>query len=65
MELNLPGIIVDQDERREVPGGDLAANLIGFIGDDLNGLDGLEARYDELLRGGQRQAGLRGRPGRR
>lgn len=51
MELNLPGINTDQDERREVPGGDLAANLLGFIGDDMRGLEGLEARYDELLRG--------------
>jgi cell division protein FtsI (penicillin-binding protein 3) len=49
--LNLPGIGARRDERRDVPGADLAANLIGFTGDDLNGLEGLEARYDELLRG--------------
>ncbi|WP_329102468.1 penicillin-binding transpeptidase domain-containing protein [Micromonospora sp. NBC_01699] len=51
MELNLAGIGTGQDERREVPGGDLAANLIGFIGDDMSGLEGIEARYEELLRG--------------
>ena len=51
MELNLVGIGTDRDERREVPGGDLAANLIGFTSQDLNGLEGIEARYDELLRG--------------
>ncbi|HYN93435.1 MAG TPA: penicillin-binding protein 2, partial [Pilimelia sp.] len=50
-KLNLAGINVAADERREVPGHDLAANLIGFTGDDLNGLEGLEARYDDLLRG--------------
>lgn len=49
--LNLPGIIVARDERRDVPGSDLAANLIGFVGEDLSGLEGIEARYDTLLRG--------------
>jgi cell division protein FtsI (penicillin-binding protein 3) len=51
MAMNLPGINVGPDERREVPGHDVAANLIGFTGLDLNGLEGMEARYDELLRG--------------
>lgn len=51
MELNLPGIGVDHDERRHVPGSDLAANLIGFTGTDLAGLAGLEARLDDVLRG--------------
>ncbi|MFK3982116.1 penicillin-binding transpeptidase domain-containing protein [Micromonospora sp. NPDC050397] len=51
-ELNLAGIYTDLDERREVPGGgDVAANLIGFIGEDMNGLEGIEARYDDLLHG--------------
>ncbi|MFD0747202.1 peptidoglycan D,D-transpeptidase FtsI family protein [Phytohabitans flavus] len=49
--LKLPGVIVHRDERREVPGADLAASIIGFTSPDLNGLEGLEARYDELLRG--------------
>lgn len=49
--LNLPGIGVDRDERRIVPGNDLAANLIGFTGTDLAGLEGLEAAYDSTLRG--------------
>jgi cell division protein FtsI (penicillin-binding protein 3) len=49
--LTLPGIGVKRDERREVPGADLAANIIGFTGQDMTGLEGLEAKYDELLRG--------------
>jgi cell division protein FtsI (penicillin-binding protein 3) len=49
--MKLPGIVVKQDERRDVPGADLAANLIGFTGADNSGLEGLEARYDSLLRG--------------
>lgn len=51
MELDLAGINVHRDERREVPGGDLAANLLGFTSPDMVGLEGLEARYDDLLRG--------------
>ncbi|MFI5492040.1 peptidoglycan D,D-transpeptidase FtsI family protein [Actinoplanes sp. NPDC051859] len=50
-KLNLAGIGSRRDERRDVPGADLAANLIGFTGDDHTGLEGIEARYDELLRG--------------
>ena len=49
--MKLPGIVVDRDERRDVPGADLAANLIGFTGADHSGLEGLEAKYDTLLRG--------------
>ncbi|MGC4895892.1 peptidoglycan D,D-transpeptidase FtsI family protein [Micromonospora sp. DT31] len=56
MALELPGINVHRDERREVPGGDLAANLLGFVSQDMNGLEGLEAKYDDVLRG---QAGKR------
>jgi cell division protein FtsI (penicillin-binding protein 3) len=51
MAMNLPGINVAPDERREVPGHDVAANLIGFTGSELGGLEGMEARFDELLRG--------------
>ncbi|MET8837908.1 penicillin-binding protein 2, partial [Micromonospora sp. NPDC004540] len=51
MALDLAGINVHRDERREVPGGDLAANLIGFVSQDMNGLEGLEMKYDDLLEG--------------
>jgi cell division protein FtsI (penicillin-binding protein 3) len=49
--MNLAGISEGRDERRDLPGADLAANLIGFTGEDHTGLEGLEARYDDLLRG--------------
>ena len=49
--LNLPGIGIRQDEKREVPGHDLAANVLGFTGQDLAGLVGLEAGYDNVLHG--------------
>ncbi|MFE9652190.1 peptidoglycan D,D-transpeptidase FtsI family protein [Micromonospora sp. NPDC006431] len=51
MALELAGIGTHRDEKRVVPGGDLAANLIGFTSPDMNGLEGLEAKYDDLLRG--------------
>ncbi|MEV0394343.1 penicillin-binding transpeptidase domain-containing protein [Polymorphospora rubra] len=51
LDLDLDGIRTHRDERREVPGGDLGANLIGFTGDDMHGLEGIEARYDDVLRG--------------
>jgi cell division protein FtsI (penicillin-binding protein 3) len=49
--LHLPGIAAGRDERRDEPGADLAANLIGFTGADHNGLVGIEARYNDLLKG--------------
>ncbi len=57
MARNLPGIGVGRDERNEVPGHDLAANLVGFAsnngatGDSLTGRVGLEAGYNDLLSG--------------
>ncbi|MQM26058.1 peptidoglycan D,D-transpeptidase FtsI family protein, partial [Glycomyces albidus] len=51
-ELEDPGLIIGDDERRVVPGHDLAANVIGFTGgDDGEGLGGLEAAYNEWLTG--------------
>jgi cell division protein FtsI (penicillin-binding protein 3) len=49
--LHLPGIAEGRDERRDAPGADLAANLIGFTGADHTGLVGIEERYDSVLRG--------------
>ena len=48
---NIPGLIVQADEARDVPGGDLAANIIGYTGEDGKGLAGLESGYDSILRG--------------
>jgi cell division protein FtsI (penicillin-binding protein 3) len=49
--LNLAGVLAARDERREVPGRDLAASVIGFTGRDLDGLTGMEKKYDQILRG--------------
>lgn len=50
-DLELKGVDTRRDEGREVPGGGLAANLIGFTSDDMVGLEGLEAGYDKVLAG--------------
>ncbi|MBB5869374.1 cell division protein FtsI (penicillin-binding protein 3) [Allocatelliglobosispora scoriae] len=54
--LAIRGVVVTRGESRDVPGRDLAANIIGFTGEELNGLAGLEARFDDKLAGvkGQR-----------
>lgn len=45
------GINIDEDSKRYYPYGDLAAQVIGFCGADNQGLDGVEAKYDEELKG--------------
>jgi cell division protein FtsI (penicillin-binding protein 3) len=49
--LNLEGIGIKPDERRDRPGHDLASNLLGFTGWDGSGVTGLEAGYNSVLRG--------------
>jgi cell division protein FtsI (penicillin-binding protein 3) len=55
--LKLAGINVRDEQRRDVPDHDMAANMIGFTGWDGGGLAGIEASYDDVLRGsdGSRQ----------
>ena len=50
-KLDLAGIGQEQEDRRDVPGHNLAANVIGFTGADGTGLGGVEARYDDVLAG--------------
>jgi cell division protein FtsI (penicillin-binding protein 3) len=47
----LPGVVVEPSSRRVYPEGDLAAPLLGFLGQDRTGLAGLEADLDDTLRG--------------
>lgn len=39
------------DYKRYYPQGNLLANVLGFTGSDNNGLEGLEAAYDDILSG--------------
>ncbi len=51
--LRLQGIGVTRESRRYYPGREIAGHLVGFVGDDNQGLEGLEKKYDGLLRGPQ------------
>jgi len=52
----LPGVFTERDPLRSYPGRDVAANLIGLVGDDGTGLAGLEYQYEDLLSGEDGQA---------
>ena len=47
------GINIDEDTKRYYPYNHLASQIIGFCGSDNQGLDGIEAKYDEELKGKQ------------
>jgi cell division protein FtsI (penicillin-binding protein 3) len=49
--LKIEGIFTVKEPRRYYPSGELAGHLIGFVGVDAKGLEGLEFRYEKNLRG--------------
>ena len=49
--LNLQGIGFIKTEKRVYPQGALAAQVLGFVGIDNQGLGGLEYKYDHMLKG--------------
>lgn len=49
--LKLPGIHFLKENRRFYPNSQLAAHLVGFVGLDSKGLEGIEYQYDALLNG--------------
>ncbi len=50
-ELDIDGIFIVKEPKRYYPGGELAGHLVGFVGLDATGLEGLELRYDRYLKG--------------
>lgn len=50
-ELGLDGVGILGEPRRVYPAAGLAGQVVGFSGIDGEGLQGLEARHDDLLRG--------------
>jgi len=50
-ERELPGVGVLSEPHRVYPAGPLAGQIVGFTGIDGEGLQGLEAQYDRVLRG--------------
>ena len=47
----ITGINMDEDTKRYYPYNNVASQVIGFTGSDNQGLDGIEAKYDEKLKG--------------
>jgi cell division protein FtsI/penicillin-binding protein 2 len=52
IDAKLKGIGFEDDSRRVYPSGELACQVLGFVGFDGKGLAGLEKQYDDVL-GGQ------------
>jgi len=50
-DLELPGILKEGTSKRVYPSGDLAANVVGFVGADGKGLGGLELGLQDQLAG--------------
>jgi cell division protein FtsI (penicillin-binding protein 3) len=49
--LNMKGIFFQKEFQRFYPDNDVAAQLLGYVGIDDNGLGGIEQKYDSLLHG--------------
>lgn len=47
----LTGVNIDEDVKRYYPYDTLASNVIGFCGNNNQGLDGIELSYDDMLKG--------------
>lgn len=52
----LPGVEMRSIETREYPLGNFASHIVGFVGSDFQGLEGVERAYNSYLSG---QAGVR------
>ena len=50
-EKHISGVRLETDSKRYYPNGRLACHLLGFVGTDNYGLEGIEARYDKALAG--------------
>ena len=49
--LSLPGIYLLEEHKRSYPKGSLAANVLGYVGVDGEGLAGVEYSFDAFVRG--------------
>ena len=50
-QYGIRGVRMETDTKRYYPNASLACHLIGFVGLDNTGLEGIEARYDSVLTG--------------
>lgn len=50
-EMNLDGVMIDEDYKRYYPYDTLASKVLGFTGSDNQGIVGLEVTYEDVLSG--------------
>jgi len=50
-KLNLKGVYFTKETKRFYPERNLASHILGFVGIDSQGLDGIELKYDKYLKG--------------
>ncbi len=50
-QLEMKGVYLSEDTKRYYPYGDLASHVIGFVGTDNQGLNGIEMVFDKYLKG--------------
>lgn len=50
-EMNLDGVMIDEDYKRYYPYDSLASKVLGFTGADNQGIVGLEVQYEDALSG--------------
>jgi len=50
-EEKIKGLYIDEDTKRYYPKGNLAAHIVGFVGEDNQGLDGIEKTMEKYLKG--------------
>ena len=48
---SISAINIEEDNKRYYPYGNFAANILGFVGEDNQGLNGIESYYDDVLSG--------------
>lgn len=51
MQLDIPGIAMEQEFKRYYPAGEVTAHILGFTNIDDNGLEGIELAYNDWLQG--------------
>lgn len=48
---NIDGLVLVKEPKRFYPNGELAAHMLGFVGADATGLEGIEKKYNDVLKG--------------
>ena len=52
-DLKIKGLSIHDEHKRFYPQGDVAGQIVGFVGIDGNGLEGLERSFDKTLAGSE------------